>query len=174
MNMKKRLLYFTLVFSLLPLGLSAQETRLFRYQGEVDLAYSFGIDDETNNLNLEIVNGIRFSRYLYAGIGLGASGNFSDEAITFPIFVDVKGYMPVSDKMDLTAGVDIGTKLDYFYDTSGGLLFRPEFGLHFPVKRKTGIKLTLFYELYAHRIIVSNVQISAKTNQIGLKFGVSF
>lgn len=52
MNMEKHLLYFTLVFSLLPLGLSAQETRLFRYQGEVDLAYSFGIDDETNNINL--------------------------------------------------------------------------------------------------------------------------
>ncbi|MDY3309196.1 MAG: hypothetical protein SOW71_07690, partial [Eubacteriales bacterium] len=44
-----------------------------------------------NNLNLEVINGVRFSRYLYAGVGLGATANFSDEAILFPVFIDLKG-----------------------------------------------------------------------------------
>lgn len=57
--------------------------------------------------------------YLYAGVGLGATADFSDEAILFPVFIDLKGYMPVTSKMDLIAGVDVGTKLDYTYDMSG-------------------------------------------------------
>lgn len=163
-----------LTFILMPICLEAQDVKHFKYQGEVDMSYSFGMNDETNNVNFEIINGIRFTRYFYAGVGFGASTNFSDEAILIPIYVDLKGYMPVSSSLDLTAGVDIGTKLDFFYGTTGGLLFRPEFGLHFPMKRSVGIKLTMFYELYSYRTTVLNAEISSKTNQIGLRFGINF
>lgn len=163
-----------LVFIMMPIYLEAQNVKQFKYQGEVDMSYSFGIDDETNNVNLEIINGIRFSRHFYAGVGLGASTNFSDEAVIIPIYVDLKGYIPVSNNLDLTTGVDIGTKLDYYYDMSGGLLFRPEFGLHFPIKHKVGMKLAMFYELYSYRITVLYAEISSQTNQIGLRLGINF
>ena len=123
---------------------------------------------------MEVINGVRFSRYLYAGVGLGATANFSDEAILFPVFIDFKGYMPVTGKMDLIAGVDVGTKLDYTYDMSGGFLFRPEFGLNFPMKRRVGLKLTLLYELYSFKTTILNTEARYKTNDIGLKLGVSF
>ena len=157
-----------------PLCDGAQNINYFKYQGEVNTSYSFCVDEELNNLSLEVINGVRFSRYLYAGVGLGATANFSDEAILFPVFIDFKGYMPVTGKMDLIAGVDVGTKLDYTYDMSGGFLFRPEFGLNFPMKRRVGLKLTLLYELYSFKTTILNTEARYKTNDIGLKLGVSF
>lgn len=174
MYMKSNYICWILAFVLMPLYLDAQNVKRFKYQGEVDVAYSFGIDDETNNMSIEMINGVRFSRYLYAGVGLGAAANLADEAVIIPIYADVKGYLPVSDKLDLTAGLDIGTKLDCYYDMSGGLLFRPEFGLHFPMKRNFGMKLTMFYELYSYKTTILNTTISYKTNQLGLKLGFSF
>ena len=118
-----------MAFFMMPLCVGAQNAKYFKYQGEINTSYSSCIDEELNNLNLEVINGVRFSRYFYAGVGLGATADFSDEAILFPVFIDLKGYMPVTTKMDLIAGVDVGTKLDYIYDMSGGFLFRSEFGV---------------------------------------------
>lgn len=118
-----------MAFFMMPLCVGAQNAKYFKDQGEINTSYSFCIDEELNNLNLEVINGVRFSRYFYAGICLGATADFSDEAILFPVFIDLKGYMPVTSKMDLIAGVDVGTKLDYTYDMSGVFLFRPEFGV---------------------------------------------
>lgn len=147
---------------------------MFTYQGEVDAMYAFGMEEETNNFNVEIVNGIRFSRYFYAGVGIGALMNFSDEAVIFPVYLDVKGFFPVSDKMDLVAGLDVGTKLDYFYDTTGGLMLRPEFGIHFPFTEKLGLKLSLFYELYSYSMPILDKRIHDKNNMFGLKLGFCF
>lgn len=163
-----------LIALFMPLCVGAQNIKYFKYQGEVNTSYSFCVDEELNNLSLEVINGVRFSRYLYAGVGLGATANFSDEAILFPVFIDFKGYMPVRGKMDLIAGVDVGTKLDYTYDMSGGFLFRPEFGLNFPMKRRVGFKLTSLYELYSFKTTILNTEARYKTNDIGLKLGVSF
>lgn len=169
--------FITAILALIsiPLYTNAQEqNKRFTYQGEVDMAYSFGFDDETSNINLEVINGVRFSRYLFAGIGIGAAANFSDEAIVFPIYLDVKGFLPVSDKADLVAGMDIGTKLDYTYDMTGGLLLRPEFGVNFPLSGKLGLKVTAFYEYYSFKETILNTQITAKLNYLGVKLGLTF
>lgn len=156
-------------------GAHENNTKIFDYQGEVSMRYGFGIDYETNNINLEIVNGVRFSRYFYAGIGIGASTNFSDEAGYIPLYLDLKGYLPVSETTELTAGIDLGTQLDFFYGTSGGFLLRPEFGVNFPLNGNKGLNVTLFYEMYKFtENIMDDVNINMKTNQIGLKIGFSF
>lgn len=172
--MKKNRLLCLLALLVLPLGIGAQDVKYFKYQGEVNVSYTFDMSEELNNLNLEVINGVRFSRYLFAGAGIGATADLSDEAIIFPIFVDVKGYLPVARKLDLTAGVDVGTKLDYTYDMTGGLMFRPEFGLHFPMRQKVGMKLTLLYERYSCKTTVMNAEVKYKLNQIGIKLGFSF
>lgn len=172
--MKLSYLYCLLAFLFMPLYIKAQDVKYLKYQGEVNTSFSFSIDEETCNLNLEVINGVRFSRYFFAGAGIGATASFSDEAIIFPIFVDLKGYMPVSRKMDLMAGVDVGTKLDYTYDMTGGFLFRPEFGLNFPLNRKVGLKLTVLYELYNFKTTILDSQVNCRLNEIGIKFGVSF
>ena len=172
--MKLKHVLCLLALLILPLGVGAQDVKYFKYQGEVNVSYTFDIDEELNNLNLEVINGVRFSRYLFAGAGIGATADLSDEAIIFPVFADVKVYLPVARRLDLTAGVDVGTKLDYTYDMTGGLMFRPEFGLHFPMKQKVGMKLTVLYERYSFNSTIQNVNVKCKLNQFGLKLGVSF
>lgn len=136
--------------------------------------YSFGAEDESSIVNIEAVNGVRFSRYFYAGVGLGLSRNFDDEAVFVPVYLDLKGFLPVSDKMDLVAGLDLGTRLDYTYETSGGLLLRPEFGLNFPFSENTALKVSLFYERYSFDVIINASEVGIHTNQFGLKLGVCF
>lgn len=99
--MKKTLLISAIAALLCVSSLNAQDSKLFRYQGEVDLRYTFGLDDETHNVSLEMVNGVRFNRYLFAGAGIGIGGNTSDEAAIIPIYAEVKGYLPVARKLDL-------------------------------------------------------------------------
>ena len=172
--MKLNYLYCLLVFLFMSLYVKAQDAEYLKYQGEVNTSFSFSIDEDMVNLNLEVINGVRFSRYFFAGAGIGATASFSDEAVLFPIFIDLKGYMPVSRKMDLMAGMDVGTKLDYTYDMTGGFLFRPEFGLNFPLKRNVGLKLTLLYELYNFKTTILDAEVKCRLNEIGIKFGVSF
>ena len=168
------LLTFLLLTSFCLDAQEVQNTKLFKYQGEVDLGASAGFDDETFNLSLDIVNGIRFSRHFYAGMGLGLARSFSDEGVLVPIYGTLKGYFPVKNRLDFTAGLDLGTKLDYSYGMSGGILVRPEYGLNFPMKGKVGMRLTLFYEYYSCNYQYMEIETREKTNQIGLKFGVSF
>lgn len=168
--MKKLLLMAAMLFVLAPLRASAQAPRVFDYQGEIDLMCGFDASNEVGYANLEIVNGIRFSRNLFVGAGLGLSVSLGDEAFLIPLFVDVKGYFPVARKVDLMAGIDLGTKLDCFYDTTGWLM-RPEFGLHFQFNRNLGLNVSLFYEAYGYGYILDA---QGYTNLVGLKLGFHF
>lgn len=42
------------------------------------------------------------------------------------------------------------------------------------MKRRVGLKLTLLYELYSWKTTILNTEVKYKTNEIGLKLGVSF
>lgn len=172
--MKKTLFLSAIAALLCASSLNAQDSKLFRYQGEVDLRYTFGLDDETHNVSLEMVNGVRFNRYLFAGAGIGIGGNTSEEAAIIPIYAEVKGYLPVARKLDLIAAIDLGTRLDFSYGTSGHLLLRPEFGIHIPFGEKTGMDITLVYECYSYEIRVQDTKISDALNQFGLKVGFHF
>lgn len=65
-NMKLNYLYCLLAFLFMPLCIKAQDVKYLKYQGEVNTSFSFSIDEETCNLNLEVINGVRFSRYFFA------------------------------------------------------------------------------------------------------------
>ena len=80
----------------------APKTKNFRYQGSVDFGFSYGMESESAIVHLDIVNGVRFSRYLYAGVGGGAFTDFVDEVIYIPLYFNVKGYVPVGKKVGWT------------------------------------------------------------------------
>ena len=68
--MKINRLLCLLALLVLPLGIGAQDVKYFKYQEEVNVSYTFDMSEELNNLNLEVINGVRFSRYLFAGAGI--------------------------------------------------------------------------------------------------------
>lgn len=157
---------------------TGKAVKKLRYQTELDLSYAYGIEDEISYLNLEWVNGVRFNRYFFAGVGGGASANFEDEGVLVPLYVDLRGYAPVAKKVDLMFGVNLGTKLDYNYGMSGGFLLRPEFGIATRFTEKFGMNFAVRYELYSFGYDVLGttgiMDMHLKTNLIGLKIGFEF
>ena len=63
--MKLNYLYCLLVFLFMSLDVKAQDAKYLKYQGEVNTSFSFSIDEDMVNLNLEVINGVRFSRYFF-------------------------------------------------------------------------------------------------------------
>lgn len=95
-----------------------------KYQGEVAFAYGLGVGDASNVLNtdrilFETVHGVRVNPYLFVGMGLGFNyfyGLLSDYGYeedddtmgVLPVFVDFKGYCPVSPKTSVYLAWDLG------------------------------------------------------------------
>lgn len=50
--MKMNRILCLLALLVLPLGIGAQDVKYFKYQGEVNVSYSFDMSEELNNLNL--------------------------------------------------------------------------------------------------------------------------
>lgn len=173
------LLLFTSFFSIQAQD-KAEPGRL-RYQGEVMLGAGFELESEMGYLQLEMINGLRINRYLSAGVGGGVSVSMGDEAFLFPIYVNATGHFPVAKKLDLKAGLNLGTKLDYAYGESGGFLLRPEFGIGIRFTERFCLNIALKYEFYTYRYDlipegnwIGPVDVRLKYNQIGLKLGFEF
>lgn len=152
--------------------------KMFRYQGELSLSYGIGLEWGNSVANLELINGIRFTPHVFAGVGIGGSVSF-EESFYVPLFLDVKGYFPVGKRLDLTAGLDLGTRIDcYSSEGFGGLMLRPEFGINIRLGERYGLNLVLQYEYFNCRdyLYVNGIgyDYREKANKIGLKLGFSF
>ncbi|WP_297451748.1 hypothetical protein [uncultured Alistipes sp.] len=96
-----------------------------KYQGEVALAYGLGVGYaskvlNTDRIHFETVHGVRINPYLFAGLGLGFDyfygllndydGYYEEEDTmgVLPVFVDFKGYCPVSPKASIYLAWDLG------------------------------------------------------------------
>lgn len=97
------------------------------YQGEFNLGYITPL-----SAFIETVHGVRINKYLFTGLGLGfrASSEYAtysckgieyipDFGLHFPVFANVKGYYPVSNKIEpylnLSLGYAVGVG-DYSYN----------------------------------------------------------
>lgn len=132
----------------------------FHYQGELNFGYGLGgkvkdsdgdkADANFSRAFIETVHGVRINEYAFAGLGVGfqyayEDNNFNGEGVGFiPLFLDLKGYYPVTDSFAPYVAIDLGyglpvisTENDYselkggFYASYGvGLNYRKlNFGL---------------------------------------------
>lgn len=111
------------------------------YQGEFNLGYV-----TPSSLLLETVHGVRINKYAFAGLGLGlryasemtfTSHDYEvlgNELVYVPVFVNVKGYYPVTNKIEPFLNLSLGYAADVTDNGSGG--FYCDFG--------TGIRLWKF------------------------------
>lgn len=128
-----------------------------RYQGELNFGYGLGgkvkdsdgdkADANFSRAFIETVHGVRINEYAFAGLGVGfqyayEDNNFNGEGVGFiPLFLDLKGYYPVTDSfapyvaIDLGYGLPvIGTENDYGYGYSelkGGFYASYGIGLNY-------------------------------------------
>lgn len=125
-----------------------------RYQGELNFGYGMGgtvkdsdgdkADAKFSRVFIETVHGMRINQYAYAGLGFGFqyaydTDNFNEDGVgVIPIFLDLKGYYPVTDTFAPYVAVDLGYGLpvigtDAAYDLTlkGGFYASYGIGLNY-------------------------------------------
>ena len=140
-----------------------------KYQGEVDLGYSIGAGTfAADRVNLHTIHGAKFGNHFSAGLGLGLDYYHEGEGeIIVPIYLNVKGYLPVSKKVSPYLSFDIGVGVGASEYVSGlsGLYCMPTIGI------KAGhFKVQFGYNVQK----LSEDGISVSFNAIQLRLGVAF
>lgn len=191
--MKKHILLFT--FALLSTAAFAQNQTI-RYQGEVQAGYAFGIGDyKIDRLSIHMINGVRFNPYFSAGLGLGLDVYNSDgeTLVSLPLFVNLKGYLPVSQSVSFFASFDLGysVALKSYEETihvnnipyngklgMKGIMYTPAIGASFKVTGNKTLNLSLGYDIKTATADVSGQgqhgSDDMKCNAIGIKLGYAF
>ncbi len=142
-----------------------------KYHGEVDLGYSIGVGTfATDRINLHTIQGVQVGKYFSTGLGVGLDGYFIfDEGIDIavPIYLNLKGYLPVSEKVSPFVSMDIGVGIgasEYMKGMSG-LYCTPAVGI------KAGkFKAQLGYNIQR----ISEMGIGVNAGAVQLKIGVMF
>ncbi len=151
---------------------AAQAQTPVKYQGEVDLGYSIGVGPvnqliRIGRLNLQTVQGVKVGRYFSTGIGFGLDFYLEEEAeLILPIYVNFKGYLPVSEKVAPYLSLDLGGGIVLTEDMNGsGLYLTPAVGV------KAGMfKAQLGYNIQQ----LSESGVSVNMNAVQIKLGVVF
>ena len=128
-----------------------------RYQGELNFGYGLGGkakdsdgDKEDANFSrafIETIHGMRINKYAFAGVGFGFQyaydkeniAGFDDDGVgSIPLFLDLKGYYPVTDDFAPYVAIDLGYGLpvvgsegDYGTKLTGGFYASYGIGLNY-------------------------------------------
>ena len=133
------------------------------YQGEVNFGYGLAgsisyngesADAEFSRVFIETIHGARITKYAFVGLGTGVQYALDYEEAIIPVFLDLKGYYPVSDDFAPYVAFDLGYGIgtsDFdggFYGSFGaGLNYRKlNFGLGYQMQGiGEGAKLGSFF-----------------------------
>lgn len=106
-----------------------------QYQGEVDVGYSIGTGTfASNRVNLHTVQGVKIGQYFSTGIGVGLDYYhqiYDKGELVIPIYLNLKGYLPVSEKIAPYLSFDIGAGIGATAGVSGlsGVMYTPALGV---------------------------------------------
>lgn len=178
--MKKILLSLSL--TIFVIGANAQSSKI-KYQGEVLAGYSIGIGTFSyDRINLHTIQGVRFNPYLSLGVGLGLdyyqkfdlyiNTDVTASELAMPIYLNVKGYLPVSTKTNIFLSLDLGASIGLTEGISGGkgLMFTPAVGTNFKISPKNSLSVSLGYNYQAW----SESGFKINTDAIALRLGFQF
>ena len=88
---------------------SVQAQIPLKYQGEADLGYSIGVGTfATGRVNLHTIQGVKIGSYFSTGIDLGIDYYHGRQELFVPIYLDLKGYLPLSASVTPYFSLDIG------------------------------------------------------------------
>ena len=169
--MRKFFVAVLAVVSLSAIPVCAQ-TSSVKYQGEIDLGYSIGVGEwASSRLNIHTIQGMKVCDYFSTGIGLGLDYYTQEDGeVSFiPIYLNMKGYLPVSEKTAPYLSVDLGVGFGVSEAMSGlsGFYFTPAFGI-----KADKFKAQIGYNV--QRIVYSDYDVSIGANAVQLKVGVMF
>lgn len=126
----KKLLFSALVI-LLTIGTANAQTPV-KYHGEVDLGYSLGVGTfAAGRVNLHTIQGVRIGEYFSTGIGLGLDFYHEGPELMVPVYLNLKGYLPVTSRVSPYFSLDIGAGVGASAGVSGlsGATYTPAVGI---------------------------------------------
>ncbi len=139
-----------------------------KYHGEVDLGYSLGVGTfATGRVDIHTVQGVQIGQYFSTGIGIGVDIYHEFPDVMVPIYLNLKGYLPVSEIVKPYLSIDIGAGIGASGDLSGlsGVTYTIAAGVK--VKR---YKVQLGYNVQR----ISESGIGFNMNAVQIKLGVMF
>jgi len=138
--MKKLIIISIAIFMGFMISIQGEE---IKYQGEVLLGSSIVISDTQQGrpvINFRTIHGARIGQYLFTGMGIGADwylfdfgSDGDDSEAVVPVFVNVKGYYPVSKEFSPLISLDLGYGFGVSQGIKGknGFLFSPAIGIQY-------------------------------------------
>lgn len=116
-----------------------------RYQGEVNLGYALGLGENgLDRVVFETIHGSRISKYAFVGLGFGFNaykdilsfdkydGDLETVwGMTVPVFLDMKGYYPVTDDFAPYIDLGLGCSIGVLEIEGSGFLANVGFGINY-------------------------------------------
>ena len=163
--MKK--LLFSALAVLLTVGAAGARTPV-KYHGEVDLGYSIGVGTfSTGRVNIHTIQGIQVGKYFSTGIGLGLDVYHEGPELMIPIYLNLKGYLPVTSRISPYFSLDVGAGIGASDGMSGlsGATYTPAVGV-----RVGRFKAQIGYNAQC----LSDSGVSITMGALQIKAGVTF
>lgn len=104
------------------------------YQGEIWWGFSLQTEDfSASILNIHTVHGLKLNKYLSTGIGVGLDFYNSFLSAMMPVYIDVKGYLPINIRVTPFIALDLGYSIGLTEDLAGhgNLYISPTIGLKY-------------------------------------------
>lgn len=170
---------FTVVLLLMCVSFASAQTPKVKYQGEVQTGVGVGVGTfGFSRAYLQTIQGIRAGEHFSAGLGIGANVYFNYiydlPEVYMPIFLNAKGYLPVSEKTNLFLSLDLGYSVGLTEGVSGmsGLMVTPAVGASFKTRNNKAINLSLGFDCQRWSSGVSGIGIN--DGAFSIKIGYQF
>ena len=161
----KRFLIILAMFMIAGLSANAQS----RYSGEVDFGYSlsfekFGIE-MSDRINVSTTHGVMFNERFFLGAGAGLDYAYETDVEVFmiPVYANVKGFLPISEKSSVFASADIGYTIGIENDYGNSVSC-------FYCCPSIGLKMNKFKIQVGYSMLVDLVTIGAMQFKVGFTF----
>ncbi len=148
----------------------ASKNSAVKYQGELLTGFGAGLGDlPMDRIYLQTIQGVRISKYLYTGVGVGLSMimpytfSYNLPELFMPIYLNIKSYLPVGEKTSMFASLNVGGSFGLTEGVVGtrGIMVCPAVG----VSIKNKVNISLGYEMQK----ISESFISLNADAISLK-----
>ena len=152
-------------------------TNSTRYQGEIQVGFGAGVGAfPADRVYLQTIQGVRVGDHFSVGLGIGLNiivpytFTYDLPELYMPIFVNVKGYLPINEQTSLFGSFDIGGSFGLTEGVAGfkGLMVCPSVGVSINNK----VNLSLGYDF--QKISTGVSYISASMNAVSIKVGYMF
>ncbi len=154
---------------------NAQWSWDLKYQGDVEFGYSVGVGTfSTSRVNIHTTHGVRFNEYLFAGLGTGID-IYQGSEFGLPIYLALKGYWPVTDRLSPYLGLDMGGSIGLSEYMGNGPLFVPQIGLAYKIgENGNAITFGIGFTAQKWNYKESGLKLGFNTNAISFKVGFQF